>query len=389
MIINFICWSPLISFIAIALLYPLKNHVRGFYITRIYASALLLPALVASICGIKLILIDKITINKISQVLAPVFLGHHITATNSLITLCAVLSLTFLAMFLPQKYYSENLSLFSVFLGAISLIAYAADYQVKFAVLCIAAAATTYSAPYDSSKLTKDFLLQRLLDIIGFFCLIIILSGQNLLVFNQNQDNNTVKLIFILSLLFQALLVICPLIKQTGSHNSKQFHAIRWLILGVGSSIIISQFQSPIELWPFILMILLTVAAFILNSLRHKKLGDIILPFTVIFALVNSEISTALICISILGYPYFFLTQKYEEQPQKLSLKASSRLASLFKTFGSFLTIAYSGFLLYRLPQIIMSILQTPLRLSHNGNIQRSLMLTAIVLISCIFWWQK
>src|SRR5580704_1064350 len=115
-------WSSQISFMAIALLYPLKVHPRSFYISRAYASILLFPALILSIYTLKITVIDQAVINKLYTVpFTPIVWGSQLTEFSSIIIFSAILSLLLLIFLLPKSNYTENISLLSAYLGLISV----------------------------------------------------------------------------------------------------------------------------------------------------------------------------------------------------------------------------------------------------------------------------
>ncbi len=65
MLINFILWSPLISLLSVALLYPLRLHARNLGYIRLWAAIFLLPALFSSFCTLKLIYYDGVNLVKV------------------------------------------------------------------------------------------------------------------------------------------------------------------------------------------------------------------------------------------------------------------------------------------------------------------------------------
>ncbi|MGH7249932.1 MAG: hypothetical protein ACREGC_03075, partial [Minisyncoccia bacterium] len=70
------------------------------------------------------------------------------------------------------------------------------------------------------------------------------------------------------------------------------------------------------------------------------------------------------------------------------ALKIPGRIAFwLSNLFAMVLVPVYSNLLLYRLPQFIIWIVQTPLRIFHNGSIKRSLLLILIILYAYYAAW--
>jgi hypothetical protein len=100
MIINFFVWSPLISFLAINLLFPLGHHYRGNYISRFYAAIFAFPALISSIYLVILISNGSIIISKtIHLPLVPLFITIQISWFVASIFVSMCLSILLLIFF--------------------------------------------------------------------------------------------------------------------------------------------------------------------------------------------------------------------------------------------------------------------------------------------------
>jgi hypothetical protein len=122
----------------------------------------------------------------------------------------------------------------------------------------------------------------------------------------------------------------------------------------------------------------------------------------------NHFLSSVLIGAMLVVGPicYFYQTSITISIKQKKALSKNQKLASpifieiflrlpleiihfLTVLFSTFFNVIYGGILLYRIPNLLLAMIQIPLRFLHNGNIQRSLMFVSIMLVTYIFWWSS
>lgn len=397
MILNFISWSPFISFMAIAMLYPIKIHPRSFYITRTYAAALLFPGLLSGIYELKLTILNGSIINNLSRISkSPIFWGLQLNAANSLITLGAIISLAFLIFFLPKLNYTENISIISAYMLALLLICCSADKLISLTVFMIASIATTYifveTKKCSTGQILNEFILQRACDFICLVAIIKILTATNQGGFGQFTPIYMAELVFLFSFIARILLAA---FLQPDQDSSRQHIASRWLLINIGCPLIIMPFSSAVSNLSFISLTtisMLLIIAFALASIIKKDLF-LLLPLSILLLIITNSTSALAIIISISITPitYILLTGATSDKTTLVTNKyfTDTRLFKLLSILPSSLNTLYSGFLLYRLPQMIITLIQLPLRLFHNGNIQRSMMFTSIVLVSYFFFWWK
>lgn len=403
MIINLMTWSPQICFIAIALLYPLRIHPRGFYISRAYACALLFPALVLAFNNLKLTIVDRVIISKIFPIpMTPISWGQQLFPSNSLIIFFTIISLLILILFLPKINYTENISLISAYFSIISLISSIADHLLKSAIFSIATVTLTYIClqqnKSDESHIINDFIIQRICDFLCFISLVIMIPATNIQPFNSDiiASNNIPAMLYVFSFIIR---IICSSYALTNSasilNNSiNPIKAIRWIVINIGSMIIIYPFSITFtSLNSMIIISAAIIIGFTLAALSRREPFYILASIAIISSIFGYQaIAIGLIIAAILFCPIIFLTIPSREPAQKtkFSGKIDRYLITFSKAFSNIINIIYSGFFLYHLPRIILSIIQFPLRPFHNGNTQRSLIFTIAMLVSyLLLWWRQ
>lgn len=431
---NFLIWSPLISLSAITLLYPLRLHSRGSQVARVYAAFLLFPAIVSFVSMLKLTYFDGIFISVIAQIpFGPVFWGIQVSKSNSAIIACINVSMAVLIFLLPKNRFVENISLAAIALGTIFILSTTPDQLIRMSVYSIGTILITYMLLNDEHdkniilQVTNDFLWQRASDFLAFIALINILINQKTLLLQKlaMPDNNieiSSRILFFVAIAMRVI-SLNAVDSNLLSHSDSTIKnsVLRRVFIGAGSQILLLQFSTAIfgniliDRFFLISSICILFYALILLIFDYDKtkfadhLASIFTAGAFVAICAGANITaTALICGLLIIYPVISLSTIVKttvllntRPPSKLRrsvlwasflewtlLRLPIKLSYFFASvFTNVLNPIYAGFFLYRMPQILIGIVQTPLRLVHNGNIQRSLVFVAILAIAYIYRW--
>jgi|SRR5579871_3982765 len=423
MMTNLALWSPLISLFSVALLYPLRLHSRNALTTRLLAAIFLLPATVAIIFISKVAYYDNAIINKTIFTYNPSFNGAiSLTQFNSPLVASAILLAIVLTFFLPSKRMAENLSMTAVSLGLLSLISVIQDRFLQFSIYSFGTIILTFMIINDRDDvatikyITTDFLIQRASDVIALVALLILLIDGTI----ETHENNLVAhVLYFFAIMLKVLSSIFLMSHYRISPEDPYSDLIpRKIYYGAGPQILFLQFSGGIFKASGLELAFIAVAAFIfiLTALtvlqKETKLLVIIFELLIcatFFAnCIDNYVALSGICCMILIYPLLYLhqflkvtqTTMFSEIRQStiqdltplvviqrfltIPLQGFNLLSKIFLTLFNYV---YAGIVLYRIPKLLLGILQIPLRLVNNGNIQRSMMFVSIMLVGYFLWW--
>jgi len=423
--------------VAVILLYPLERNSKGVFAARSFAALIVFPSMVSIFYLIFLIFVNNsVVVSILTPKDFPIIIGIIYNATNTPIILSTLIAFVILILFLPQKKFVNALTQSALSLAAIVLISSSTNLLFSAATFSIGSILLIYLLLFDQHdpmatlELTSDFLWQRFSDLIIFAALILALSESfSLLVFklsNQNHDlPMAVKILF-----FAAIAMKCTpihLIRENSPYslerNSKEI-IIYHIFVGISAQILFLFFSPALlndaNLNKFFMLIAAAILFFAVylmiknqdkENLEHRIINLLTCATFLITCGGFYRISLAMICGLIIFHPLLTLSLYSKGErifPTSIAAQTKSSriritvLEGLFfelpnalvkllaGLFTKILNPLYSVFLLLRLPQIILSILQTPLRFFHTGNIQRSLLFTAITLYFYFaLWGQK
>jgi len=151
-------------------------------------------------------------------------------------------------------------------------------------------------------------------------------------------------------------------------------------------------------------LLLVALTNLIINHKKHDKESSFILLITTVSLFLMPAIETKYFYILTLAtiflLPIQLLTarnisikplprKKLESIDIVLSANLISRKIVLFLSLisANFIHPFYASFLLYRLPQLLVSAIQIPLRFFHTGSIQRSLLFMVLMAASYYSIW--
>jgi hypothetical protein len=435
MIIGYFIWSSLISLIAILFLYPLRTANRANQIARIYVGALLFPSIIFSLYLVKITLINKTIIYQASRlIMLPFYWGLFINGTNALIIAAINIAVILLVFFLPKRKFAENISLASISYVIIFLITTSLDYFIAISLFSTGSMVLLYAALINENdkininKLTDDFAINRASDLLTILALLnlLIYYQQPLSINNLSLSSDKIDLLSRILFFSATILRVMSLMNSEAFIYSRPNTTIKNLIfyrgfIGIGSQILFLRFSMvPYHHDHLNLYFIITASAVFCYTIivgfsdknRSNAAGHLanvlFVSALVSTCLGNYFVTVIIICFSLAIYPVITLVSivkhasilhtNYPPPPKIISI-LKQILDNIFrhyprkfiyllsKIFTNFLNPIYSGFLLYRLPQMLMAILETPLRTINNGNIQRSLMFVAVILASYLYFW--
>lgn len=434
MVINLISWMPLLSLLCISFLYPLRLHPRNTTAIRVYASMFLFPAVISSIYLLNLVVSHDVIFMSFQQLPSlPILFGFKLDLSNLLLITSSTFLVATLIFLLPSRKLTENLSLASLTLALILIIAAASDHSIKMAAFAIGTIIITFmilNDEYDKyviKRMTADFLIQRTSDLFAFIALLMLLNQKKFLLVGdlnavENEITLTPRFLFFLAIVIKVISLLVLDVYQFHSPDAFLRNSVlRKMFLAVSSQIVLLH-MSPIIVGDKNLDIyLITITGFVivlsiiqlLISYKTISIADhvlnLLLSLSLLFIVLRYDMLTLpLICGIIIVYPLIALwyvindkaltTSSRTTQSLQLSqslitqifLQLPVRFVYFFaRLFIDFLNPFYAGFLLYRAPQIIVTTIQLPLRFFHNGNIQRSMLFISLMLIIYFYGWGK
>lgn len=434
MIINYIIWSSLISLLTIVFLYPLRFYSRGEPIGRVYASLFLLPAVVSAILLLHFIYVNHVIIDRAHNILMlPFYIGIHLNDINALLIFNINLAAFLLIIFLPKNKFAENMSLAAMSLLMIFLVTSLNDQFIKMAVFSIGSIILSYMLLNDEAEkntiqqITQGFVSNIASDFLAFVSLLLIVIDQKILLIERlNILDDEIKILPRVLFFTAVSLRLITLITENRFFYGRPQAIIRHLIfyrifVAICPQILLLHFapaifgQDQADFWFIIaasIILLYSILIWLFDSERFNfnahSLGILSSLMLLCTSIGYYFITTAIICLILTIYPLATLNAVVKnvglinvspslqiKKPNYLILFSQlifqhipiKIIDGISKIFLQLLNPVYSGFFLYRLPQILMGILQIPLRFLNNGNIQRSLLFVVLIVVCYIYWW--
>ncbi|HXW53930.1 MAG TPA: hypothetical protein VEL47_07485 [Myxococcota bacterium] len=425
--INVLLWSHLISFLSVAMLYPFRLYARNSAMLRLWSLVFLLPALVSSCWTLQLIFFARVNVVKV-LFSSPIPLSGLIKldAINSVLLTCSVLLMILLTVLLPARKIADNLSMTSTTLFLITAMSIAADQFIKLVIFSLGSILITFMILNEEDdwhaikSSTSDFFVQRASDIIAFVVLVTIAWSSHPYILTPLTEGS----ISIESRMFYFFALTLKIVSSSYvlSHIPIRLDDVysnlvpRKIYYVVGSLILLLQFsksfpvndtEKSIFLVMAVVILIATVAWMIIHRAHtgyYEHAINSITCFALIAICLGCHImALAAVCFVLLFGPHAYLggiqNRSLPEQTSHASELAWPIVVRLFlelplrglyfmaKVFVTFFSDVYAGILLYQLPRIFLGMLQIPLRLLNNGNIQRSLIFVSIMVFSYFVWW--
>jgi hypothetical protein len=433
MIINFIILSPLIFLLITISPQLLRFHIINDHVGKIYIMISTFISLIFSIYIFKITWLNKITLSQIGKTeMIPIFWGIVFSRINSAIITAINVSIVILIFLLPKQKFMKNISLITSSFFIILLISTAADQLVKMTLFSIGTLIVTHnflnkeSNPAIIKKIANDFFINRIADFLAFIALFIILIEQKtLLIESLHGLNEEIKIIprilFYLSIILRMISLSIETVQSISrSHLTIKNFIFHRLLIGTTCPIIFLQFSTAIpghniidiifQISSSFLLLMVCLAAFFYSdkSKFYDHFSNILSTSAILATCLGyNVIAIIIICCHLIIYSIASLPKLITEQKILFTYSSNKHVYSPFwvtylnqfsqipnkisfllaKFFINFFNPIYLGFILYRMPQILISIVQAPLRLLHNGNIQRSLIFIACIYFGYIYLW--
>ena len=435
MFIQTAIWSIFLSLISLSFLYPLRRHHKEARFAKSLSSLMLLPATFSALYLLKITLVDQATVI-ISRTfsLLPFDFAILITAQNSPIVAAIVLSAVVFSFLLQNQRFVRNIFFFGMALLVLLIITTSIDLLLSATVFSIGTILLSFFSLREENnedlvrEITKDFLWQRLSDFFAFAALSwMLLEHEHTISLKHiepfGEDYKISYGLFFLAMTMRVAIMARSLDEMsTLVKSAARNQDLNNLFVGIGSLVLLRQFGPLIfgnlehnKFFIFIAVIILIEA--IIQSLTNKdkskterNIRYLLASLALVAQCLNlAFISTIILCILIIVYPAMSIIimnvvkqGKNQEKTLKnkthknnktiitaVTLKIPSNISFwLSSIFSIAIVPIYSNLLLYRLPQLAIWIIQTPLRIFHNGSIKRSLLFTIIVLYSYYSAWR-
>lgn len=426
MLVNFVFWSPLISILCIGLLFPLQGLARNALVIRSYAAIFLFPALISSFYLWLLVKKNDLVISKIALTSSiPLIFGLEINTTTAFFTMSLILSLAAIIFFIVPIKMALHVSTAALCSGLLILINSSMDHFIKFAVLSIGTIIMNFMLLHDSldkkivRHVTADFVVQRASDFMGLVALLLIMINSNSLsihfAYRHEDITPGIRVLFVAAIGIKLIALIGTDFYKSISPGTYRLFALQKIYYAVGTQLVLfhiaplmirgDNFDRVFTYVAIAIVFFAIIGVFILR--RLAPLVDLFINVitSLIFLAICSGhfvIAQYVIACVLLTYPFFagryVVKKSTTNQPGqkeygtiiKFFLQFPLKISYLFSRFvTNFLNPILTSFLFYRVPQIIIIILQMPLRALHNGNIQRSLIFVSFILMAYFYWWGR
>lgn len=404
------------------------NHLFTTNVLRLALSLIVLPAIICSLLFFKIIFINQsITYSRVLFPFITIDFGIYLNNSSCFIIICSTLALVATIFILPKKYFSLNIALFSAICVVLLLPQVFANLLVGYCFYIIASIFVFYFGIIDNDKkfLTAipaaDFLWQRASDILALISLLLIfIDLKTLHVFELAYNAHNVQPFY--AALFFGAMIMRIINLPTGNSfvlltqdNGFNAYLLGRLYISLGALLFLLRSQQIIFSHQELKNIYMTTAGLLLchaifYCTKRRKL--IYLPTNInylacavvvgLFSLDKFYLSEIIIYTLIIFMPVFAALRSTSKYYLKKPLESRrlnddpvviiGTLARTLTNFGasfatSFIGLFYANFLLYRLPQIILSFIQLPLRIFHTGSLQRSMLFIAILVTSYYWLW--
>lgn len=410
------------------MLYPLRHHAHGARVTRVTAAIFVFPSLIAALVAQIFIARDGLIFIAMARLpIVKLQFGFQLTEQNIPIIISVNLLMAVLIFTLSNRNLVNYCSIASLAALFIFILAATPDQIVRICAYSLGIVALSAVLIADEvneeaiAVLSRDFIINRISDLLAFTALIHILLRFNFFVTNEI-DTAAIDIELIYNLLFFASIIL----RLVSLSDTSKFAAptatkliiFYRLLIGVGAVLLFLFYSNPAsqdaEQQRLFLAITigLSVYAVAIGLFKRERFFSInnvvnlLLIATIYLILFNHKaIATGIICCIIIFYPAAslgFVHRLPENSAASLRLKLGALLYTswsaifaplrkaahlLASIFINAISIIYAGFLLYRLPQFVLACLQIPLRFLNNGSIQRSLFFVVIMLVAYSYWW--
>jgi hypothetical protein len=409
---NFLFICPTFSFLAIFLLasFALANHAYAWL--RILGSIALAPGLILSLFLLYLSRGSLIYV-QYSLPVWPFAMPAYLTTVSAVAFLIMSLALASALFLIPRQRLFQAIQLLSFAFFLFTIISVVPNLALSFTIYSLGSIAITYLSMRhrETQSLRADisstFMWHRISDLFIFIALIFIYHTQHnlsaLLLPKTAWDIKTAYTSMLLFGLYFRLAQTCQSKNQTLLENA-------YIVVGI--LILLSKLEMVLlirtdinVLLSIIILLLLAICMAITNTIKDSKY---------LFHSINTIISCVSFAFFGLGFfslaeflmvllmalaplrsilPSYFVGYSSQAKERATTEDSWEKLKRLLPTpifLSADITATYIGpfyahFLLYRFPQFVISLIDLPLRMFHNGSVQRYLL---FIIISCLsYYW--
>lgn len=420
---NFIfVWSTPIAVFGLFLLSSLNTFLQAPIALRVIGSLILLPAAMSAIFLLTLTKESYVLVGS-NFALIPFDLHGIISHESALLYALATLVLIATLFMMPTNRVVGTIKLLSLCFLMLFLMAFPVGIFLAFALFSLGSFVISYYVILESERSGLDddigevFVWQRLSDLLLFTSLVLIATEQQSISFLllpkiASKISPIVIVIFFLALIFRLI----PLSRRRALATFSDFRAsfiedcyismgIAFLLLRMRDIIFLSEEANYFFIACAILVFFRSLFAPFTARIFIFKTINTFLVCLLIMLVCYQQFYAAQVAFAFLAIlaPLALLVAEHQEVLLRTSVSAEhyfdplTRFMQLIRSMIEFAAESssnftgpfYGNFLMYRMPQIIVTIFELPLRLFHNGSIQRSLLFIIVSLATYYWWWER
>lgn len=418
----FVVWSTPIAVFSLFFLSSLSTFVQAPKALRVIGSLILLPSILSATFLLRLTKESFIYVGR-TWSLIPLDMHGVISYEFALLMVLFSIALIALLFILPSHRLVETIKALSLCFFMLCLLAFPINCFVAFALFSLGSFVISYNAIKESERNSLDddigeiFLWQRLSDLLLFISLLLIAIEQSSLSFLllpkiASKISPLVIVLFFLGLVLR----LTPLSGRRALGNFSDFRAIllEEYYVSLGISFLLLRMRDIIFLSQEANYFLISCTALILfralfapltaRIFFFKTINTFLVCLLIIFVCYQQYVAAqfAFVILAMLA-PLALLIADHREAWIRTSANSAYYLDPLHRfmqlskgmvafaaeSSTNFTGPVYGNFFMYRIPQLIVTIFELPLRLFHNGSIQRSLLFIIVSLATYYWWWER
>lgn len=415
------------SFVSFLLLSNLKINPKSITFFRWIFTIISLPLLIISIYIFKISLIDNSKIIHLHKLaIIPINLSIYINEFNSWMLLISLLSLN---IFILTTNYSHLSNLFSTLVISLFFIIFSQlplNLLITICVLNIGNLLLLFSifrsnSRNFSSSQAKNYYWLIMCDFFLTFAFLSLPANAIFNVLNKNiMGPLDIDANFGLVLLITSFLkfLILPSLRNDFTSNflSPKINHLQYILYNslmpvlilIQARYFILFFPSTILIIASSLLACYTLLTLFIDRKNYIEASSTIFLSSLAFLALSSDfyvVAESIACLLVFSIPFQIETlskrvlsgknlitePKNKHSYQIVNIANNLIFKSLNFTaniISNFIGPIYGDILLLKIPQIIIGIIQMPLRLFHNGSIRRSVLFIIIMVISYYYIWE-
>lgn len=356
--------------------------------------------------------------------LIPFDLGVFLSKSSALIFLSSTFAIAIVIFLMPSTRLLATLRLSCLFAFLLALIALPIHWFLAATFLVLGSIILSFAIIRRSEKnvidddMSSSFLWQRLSDLFMFVSLLLILAQQKTLsLLLLPKTASTISQSYLIAFFLACALRLLPISRKKSAQSYVYFRAsfIEDAFVSLGIVLMLLRLKDVVFYSDNANYVLIISALLIFLRTTINKFSETFQKVTVLNSFFTA-LSLILMCFKLfylvevlLALMVLFVAtallvaSKKKDAPARITFGMQNTIDPLAKlaemtqalvrfcaeTSATIISPFYTNFLLYRLPQFIVTIFQIPLRLFHNGSIQRSLLFIITMLASYYWLWGR